>query len=126
MLDDNGGENCDAKTKLLIKETAGTLYAAGADSATAVISSFFLAMTLHPYIFSEAQAEMDAIVGRHRLPQLTDRPNLPFLECIMKETYRWNPAAPIGAAHRLMEDDVYNGCLIPKGSCAWLSFVGLF
>ena len=73
-------------------------------------------MTLHPEIFSEAQTEMDTVVGRDRLPELSDREKLPFLECIIREVYRWNPPAPIGAAHRLMEDDIYQGYLIPKGS----------
>ena len=72
-------------------------------------------MTLHPEIFSEAQAEIDTVVGRDRLPELSDREKLPFLECVLKEVYRWNPPAPIAAAHRLMQDDFYEGYLIPKG-----------
>lgn len=88
---------------------------AGADSASSVMSSFVLAMTLRPEIFLEAQAEIDSVIGRERLPELSDREKLPFLECVIKEVYRWNPPAPIGAAHRLMEDDFYNGYLIPKG-----------
>ncbi|KAG8215103.1 cytochrome P450 [Butyriboletus roseoflavus] len=116
MIDENGGTSCDLQTMLLIKETAATLYAAGADSASSVISSFMLAMTLHPEIFSEAQAEIDLTIGRDRLPDLSDREKLPCLECIIKEVYRWNPPAPIGAAHRLIEDDFYNGYLIPKGT----------
>ena len=72
-------------------------------------------MTLHPEIFSEAQAEIDTVVGRERLPELSDREKLPFLECVIKEVYRWNPPAPLGPAHRLMQDDFYEGYLIPKG-----------
>lgn len=72
-------------------------------------------MTLHPESFEEAQAEMDAVVGRQRLPDMADRSKLPFLESVLKEVYRWNPAAPIGAAHRLMQDDFFEGCMIPKG-----------
>lgn len=81
-------------------------------------------MTLHPEIFLDAQAEIDAIVGRQRLPQLSDRAKLPFLECILKEVYRWNPAAPIGAAHRLMKDDYYNGYLIPEGNVTYHGRIG--
>jgi len=116
MIDENGGPSCDSQTMLLIKETAATLYAAGADSASSVISSFFLTMTLHPEIFSEVQAEIDTVVGRDRLPELSDREKLPFLERVIKEVYRWNPPAPIAAAHRLMQDDFYEGYLIPKGT----------
>ena len=74
------------------------IISAGADSASSVISSFFPAVTLHPEIFSELQAEIDTVVGRDRLPELSDREKLPFLECVIKEVYRWNPPAPIAAA----------------------------
>ena len=39
-------------------------------------------MTLHPEILQKAQAEMDAVVGRSRLPNFHDRPNLPYLESV--------------------------------------------
>lgn len=50
--------------------------------------SFILAMVLHPDVFAKAQEEMDRVIGRERLPTPEDRPNLPFVECILKETYR--------------------------------------
>ena len=72
-------------------------------------------MSLHPEIFSELQAEINTVVGRDRLPELSDREKLSFLECVIKEVYRLIPAAPIAAAHRLMQHDFYEGYLIPKG-----------
>ena len=82
---------------------------------TAVLSTFLLAMVIHPDVCRAAQAEMDAVIGPDRFPTLEDRNLLPYLECVLKETYRcappipsqqqisnwvtierWNPAAPLG------------------------------
>ncbi|KAG6901769.1 hypothetical protein C0995_008111 [Termitomyces sp. Mi166 len=45
----------------------------------------------------------------------SDRPNLPYVEAIYREIMRWHPVAPLGVSHAVLEDDVYNGYLIPKG-----------
>ena len=45
-------------------------------------------MVLHPEVFQKAQEEMDQVVGRNRLPDLDDRKALPYLECVVKESYR--------------------------------------
>ncbi|KAJ7674357.1 cytochrome P450 [Mycena rosella] len=73
-------------------------------------------MILHPECQVTAQKEIDSVVGDLRLPDFGDRDNLPFVECILQEILRWNPAIPLGVPHRTMEDDLYRGMLIPKGA----------
>lgn len=58
--------------------------------------TFFLMMIIHPEIQRRAQAELDAVVGPHRLPTLQDRVNLPYLGAIQKEIYRWSAIVPLG------------------------------
>lgn len=84
-----------------IKDIAGSLYRAGTESTTTVILTFILAMTLNPSAAKKAQAELDTIVGRERLPSLDDRDSLPYVECILKETVRWNPPFPMGMFRRI-------------------------
>ncbi|PCH45080.1 cytochrome P450 [Wolfiporia cocos MD-104 SS10] len=96
-----------------IKGAAGILYA-GADFAT--LASFILAMMIYPDVLKKAQEEIDRVVGRSRLPDFEDRDSLPYLECLVKETYRWSCPLPLGIAHRVMEEDHYRGYYIPKGS----------
>jgi cytochrome P450 len=60
------------------------------------ISTFFLAMTLHPAVQRKAQAELDSVVGPHRLPTFADRDNLPYIEALMKELMRWHTIGPMG------------------------------
>ncbi|KAJ7484014.1 cytochrome P450 [Mycena galericulata] len=95
---------------------AATLYAGGAETTSAVLAWFLFAMISFPKVQKRAQAELDAVVGRSRMPTFEDYNNLPYLRALIKETLRWTPVDPIGLPHRLMQDDHYEGRLIPKGS----------
>ncbi|KAL4069081.1 cytochrome P450 [Scleroderma citrinum] len=106
---------------LSIKWSAASFYGGGADTASEIMSvaamhSMFLAMTLFPEVQKKAQAEIDAIVGLDRLPTLSDRQSLPYMEALVKEIHRWHVVSPLGVPHRTSEDDVHNGYYIPKGT----------
>lgn len=73
-------------------------------------------MVLYPDVQHKAQAEIDAVVGPHRLPNFSDRQSLPYITAVMKEVTRWHSAAPLGLPHFINVDDEYNGYHIPKGS----------
>jgi len=75
-----------------------------------------LAMLEYPETQARAVAELDAVVGPSRLPTFADYPHLPYIRAMAKELLRWRPVAPLAAAHRVMEDDWYEGMFIPKGS----------
>ncbi|KAI0029194.1 cytochrome P450 [Vararia minispora EC-137] len=99
-----------------IKWAATSIYGGGADTTVSAMHTFILSMTLNPDVQRKAQAEVDAVVGRDRFPTLADRPHLPYVEAVFKETLRWQPIAPLAIPHSLMQDDVYNNYLIPKGA----------
>ncbi|GBE82456.1 Multifunctional cytochrome P450 monooxygenase af510 [Sparassis crispa] len=96
-----------------IKGTAGVLFGAGTDTTVTTLSVFFLTMVLHPEVYKKVQEEMDRVVGHSRLPDFDDRDSLPYLECVLKEVYRWNVPVPLGVPHQLMQDDEYCGYHIP-------------
>lgn len=58
-------------------------------------------MTLHPEVMRKAQAELDAVVGRDRVPTFGDKDNLPYVQAIVKEVMRWRPVGPLGSDPRL-------------------------
>ncbi|KAF7372776.1 Steroid 17-alpha-hydroxylase/17,20 lyase [Mycena sanguinolenta] len=82
--------------------------------------TFILACILYPEWIPRVQREIDAIVGEDRLPSFKDRPRLPYIEAIVRETLRWRPAFCFGVPHQSTADDVveYQGTkyFIPKGS----------
>ena len=55
-----------------------------------------LVMLQNPEVQERAQAEIDAVIGTHRLPNFDDRPNLPYVEAILLETLRLYAVAPLG------------------------------
>lgn len=46
-------------------------------------------MVLYPTCQAKAQEEIDTIIDSGRLPEFSDRPSLPYLECIVQETLRF-------------------------------------
>ncbi|KAI0734030.1 cytochrome P450 [Fomitopsis betulina] len=66
---------------------------------------FILEMTLHPEVLKMAQDEISCVVGDSRLPDFADRPQLLYIECILRELHLY-----------FIEDDMYRGYHIPKGA----------
>ncbi|KAL4803060.1 cytochrome P450 [Aspergillus unguis] len=116
LLEEAKGRTPSAEEEQVIKWTAGSLYTGGADTTVSALSCFFLAMALHPEIQRKAQAELNSVIGPTRLPAFSDRPNLPYIEALVKETLRWHPVAPMGIPHMCTEDNIYEGHLIPRGA----------
>ncbi|KAM0229934.1 hypothetical protein ACHAPO_009656 [Fusarium lateritium] len=108
--------NATDEEKLTNKWSAASLYAAGADTTVSAIACFFLAMSLFPDTQKAAQDEIDRVVGNDRLPTPADRPNLPYIEALVKEVLRWHPVAPMGLPHTSTAEDIFAGYRIPEGS----------
>ncbi|KAI0278789.1 CyP450 monooxygenase [Russula aff. rugulosa BPL654] len=100
----------------IIKETLGSMYSAGSDTTVSSMYSLFLALVLFPHVQRRAQAELDLVIGRDRLPTFDDRPRLPYIEALCKELLRWQMVTPLGLPHTSSRDDVYKGLFIPKGT----------
>jgi len=66
------------------------------------MTSFFLVLALFPQVQRRAQAELDVVVGRDRLPKFNDRPRLPYIEALCKELLRWQMVAPLGIIWSLL------------------------
>ncbi|KAJ5378228.1 uncharacterized protein N7496_005637 [Penicillium cataractarum] len=112
----SGYPQAGSEEELVAKWTAGSLYTGGADTTVSSIETFFLAMTLFPEVQRKAQEEIDRVLGPGRLPTVTDRSRLPYIDAIVKEVLRWHPVAPMGIPHMSVEDDRWEGFYIPKGS----------
>ncbi|KZT03186.1 cytochrome P450 [Laetiporus sulphureus 93-53] len=116
LLEEISNSPTRAEDEIGIRAGAAVMYQAGNDTTATTITSFFLAMTLFPDVYRKAQEEMDTIIGRSQLPTHSDRPSLPYLECVLKETFRWAAPAPLGLPHQVSADDEYRGYYIPGGS----------
>jgi cytochrome P450 len=89
---------------------------AGFETSATTLYWWALAMIAYPEVQRRAQVELDAVVGRDRLPTFDDAPRLPYVRAIVEEVNRWRPSAPLGVPHVATEDDWYEGMFIPKGT----------
>ncbi|KAG5635497.1 hypothetical protein H0H81_011032 [Sphagnurus paluster] len=94
LLQDKGDERAIFEHR--VKWTTGSMYGAGSETTHGTLLVFIMAMALNPDKQALAQAEIDRVVGRERLPVIADRPDLPYLEALIKETLRWYPVVPLG------------------------------
>ncbi|KAF8525399.1 cytochrome P450 [Gautieria morchelliformis] len=111
----NDDTGLDAEKEETIKIAAATMYGSGGDNTFAAILTFILAMVLFPEKQQKAQNELVRVVGSERLPNENDRPSLPYVTALVKETMRWRPGRA-GLAHRSSQDDYYKGYFMPEGS----------
>ncbi|KAH9478398.1 Cytochrome P450 monooxygenase COX2 [Psilocybe cubensis] len=100
----------------MIKNVAYTVYGAASDTTISFTGSFFYLMAANPQSQRQAHAEIDRVLGSKRLPTLADRDSLPYLEAMYREVLRLRPPFPLGVPHKVIEDDLYKGYLIPKGT----------
>ncbi|KAI0641661.1 cytochrome P450 [Trametes meyenii] len=119
--------DCLAKTLLLTREAEGLddldiiiLCAAmliGGVETTASVQQWFAAHIARcPGIQAEAQAELDRVCGRDRLPSVDDERDLPYVRAIAKEVERFHNPFWLGTPHYSTEDFSYRGYYIPKGT----------
>ncbi|CUA68607.1 O-methylsterigmatocystin oxidoreductase [Rhizoctonia solani] len=96
--------------------TAATMYAGGVHTTVAVLCNFIVAMMLNPHVAHKAREEIDRVIGLERLPGMSDRVDLPYMECVVTETLRWQPPALMEVPHRVRQEDEYRGYRIPANS----------
>ncbi|KAG6889257.1 hypothetical protein C0995_002252 [Termitomyces sp. Mi166 len=99
-----------------LKWTASSIAAGGFTTRLSALQAFFCLMASNPEVQIKAHAEIKAVVGIDRFPTFEDRPYLPYINAICREIYRFHTVVPNGLPHMVMEDDIYDGYLIPKGS----------
>ncbi|KAI0705985.1 cytochrome P450 [Cerioporus squamosus] len=109
-------DNPTLEEEYRIQMSAASIYSGGADTTVSAELTFILAMALWPAVQRKAQAELDAVLGNDRLPTYADVAQLPYLNALYLEILRWNQVVPLGVPHAILEDDIYEGYFIPKGS----------
>ena len=82
-------------------------------------------MLNQPELLEKATKELDMVVGKDRLLQESDIPQLPYLVACAREALRLHPVAPFNVPHVSNTECRIGGYVIPKGSNVLLSRIGL-
>ncbi|GJM91064.1 hypothetical protein PR202_ga07401 [Eleusine coracana subsp. coracana] len=101
---------------MLMRVHPQNLLTAGTDTSALTTEWAMAQLLTHPEALHKAKAEVDANVGTSRLVEESDLTNLPFLQCVVKETLRLRPVGPVIPAHEAMEDCHVGGYRVRRGT----------
>ncbi|XP_072050917.1 cytochrome P450 2J4-like [Amphiura filiformis] len=103
------------KTKTMPLTIMG-LFGAGTESTSTTLRWAVLYLMKYPEIQKRIQQEIDSVVGRNRLPRISDKDDLPFVAATILEVQRISSVSPIVLPHKCVEDTTVDGYNIPKES----------
>ncbi|KAJ1266947.1 hypothetical protein BS78_07G018800 [Paspalum vaginatum] len=108
--------NPEEYTDAIVKGIVMSVLQGGTDTSVLTTEWAMALLLQHPEAMQKARAEIDAHVGTARLVEESDITNLPYLQCVVKETFRLCPVGPILPAHQAMEDCTVGGFHVPRGT----------
>ncbi|CAH1420017.1 unnamed protein product [Lactuca virosa] len=107
-------------TRENIKAFIMDIFTAGTDTSAITIQWALAELINHPNIMKKAVEEIDKVVGKEKLLQESDIPNLPYLQAIIKETLRLHPAAPM-IPRQSTEECTVAGYFIPANTTIFVN-----
>ncbi|KAJ4788168.1 hypothetical protein LUZ62_039414 [Rhynchospora pubera] len=112
LQDREPGEYTDA----LIRSLSLSLLQAGTDTSSNTIEWAMSLLLNNPHALAKARHEIAMVVGRDRLVEESDVPNLPYLRAIINETLRLYPVVPLDVPHESAVECFIGGYKIPRGT----------
>ncbi|XP_072035367.1 cytochrome P450 2U1-like [Amphiura filiformis] len=111
----NLGQESHLNTKAM-PLTILSLFSNGSDTIATTLRWAVKYMMAYPEIQKRIIQEIDSVVGRDRLPRLSDKDNLPFTVATLLEIQRISSIVPLGVIRKCGEDTTVDGYTIPKES----------
>nr|XP_028598512.1 cytochrome P450 27C1-like isoform X2 [Podarcis muralis] len=88
---------------------------AGVDTTSFTLSWATYLLAKHPEVQHSVYKEIVSNLGKDKIPDAHDVPNLPMIRALLKETLRLYPVLP-GNGRVTQKDMIVGGYLIPKGT----------
>ena len=98
------------------------VFSAGVDAVSSSLCWALVYLLSHPHVQTNIHRELDDVIGRNRLPCLSDRSRLPYLEAVIHETLRIAPPFPMSIPHKALTNSRLLGYIIPTGSSVIFNF----
>ncbi|XP_061374304.1 geraniol 8-hydroxylase-like [Gastrolobium bilobum] len=100
--------------KTMIEHLAHDLFVAGTDTTTSTLEWAMTELVLNPEIMSKAKKELEEMIGKGKPVEESDISRLPYLQAIIKETFRLHPPVPLLLPRKAAKDVDISGFTIPK------------
>nr|KYP35757.1 Cytochrome P450 76C1 [Cajanus cajan] len=108
---DNGKIEMD---KDEIEHLLMNIFVAGTDTTTYTLEWAMAELLHNPKMMSKVQKELEEVVGKGKAVEETDIGKLPYLEAVIKETFRVHPPVPLLLPRKAESDVEIGGYTIPK------------
>ena len=106
-----------------LRDEMMTIFLAGHETTASALTWTWYLLSRHPEVEARLLEELrHALSGR--TPTMTDLPQLPYADMVIREAIRLYPPAP-GAAREPIEDVVIGGYNVPKGSLVMVNTYAL-
>ncbi|WOL03866.1 Cytochrome P450 [Canna indica] len=89
---------------------------AGMDTTVISVEWAMSEIVKNPRVQEKIQEELDRVIGYDRVMTEADFSNLPYLQCVVKESLRLHPPTPLMLPHKASANVKIGGYDIPKGS----------
>ncbi|CAN1135262.1 Cytochrome P450 76A2 [Linum perenne] len=90
------------------------IFMAGSETTSSTTEWALTELLRHPESMTKVQTELKTVIGPNRKMEETDIENLPFLQAVVKETFRLHPPIPLLVPRRAMRDTTFMGYHVPK------------
>ncbi|XP_023641004.1 cytochrome P450 76C4-like [Capsella rubella] len=92
------------------------LFAAGTDTTSSTVEWALAELLRTPKTMTKVQDEINHVIGENGVIQESDISELPYLQAVVKETFRLHPAAPLLLPRKAEADVDVLGFLVPKNT----------
>ncbi|CAL8148701.1 unnamed protein product [Orchesella dallaii] len=99
-----------------LKINVADLFEGGNETTSTELCWIMLYLSQYPAVQKKLQAEIDKATGSDRLPALSDKNSIPYVEAIIQEVFRSSPLIPLGVPHKMIADNHFQGYLLPEGA----------
>ncbi|KAJ8449860.1 hypothetical protein Cgig2_001516 [Carnegiea gigantea] len=89
---------------------------AGSDTSARTLEWAMSLLLNHPEVLEKAKTEIDTHIDKGRIVEDSDIPRLTYISCIINETLRLFPPAPLLVPHYSSQDCTIGGYHVPKGT----------
>ncbi|KAH9288260.1 hypothetical protein KI387_032377, partial [Taxus chinensis] len=97
-----------------IKAIIFDLFLAGMETTATSLDWTMSEMVRNPHIAKKLQEEIESVVGKRRLVTESDLARMEYLQCVVKESLRLYPVAPLMFPHESTEVCGVGGFVIPE------------
>ncbi|KAJ7952414.1 putative Cytochrome P450 [Quillaja saponaria] len=109
-------QNSDEMDKERIERLSVDLFVAGTDTTTTTIEWAMAELLKTPKTMSKAKAELEKVIGKKDPVVESDITSLPYLQAIIKETFRLHSVVPLLLPRKAKVDVEIGGYCVPKGA----------